>query len=500
MKQLKFDVIVVGGGNTACCAALSAYEAGASVAIVEAAPRNERGGNSRFAGTAWRFPHRGKHHLKPLVTQRSLEADFDKCNMLPYTPDEFTNDMLTKSRGLHDRKEIETIIKHGYDTVRWMADHGVPFQIPLNFWVTKESHQGKVDLNPGVPVVNEDYGRGLTDGMWAAVERTRINVFYDSPGHDLITDGDKILGVQVRQSQEFVNFYGKVILACGGFEANPRLRRQYLGEGTDLAIVRGTRFNTGVMLERAMAAGAQAHGHWGGYHCAPLDINAPPVGDITILDAWERYSFPYSIMVNTQAERFVDEAENEPSLTYSKMGAEITKQPGGRAYQVFDQKVLHLLEPRYRSHSTAIEDATIEGLAEKLGLDPRMLKKTVDEFNAATFIGKKFDPFKLDELSTKPSLVPRKSHWAQPLDSPPYVAYAVTTGITFTYGGIRTDQKARVLTNEGRPMIGLYAAGEITGGFYFGYAAGASLIRSSVLAKIAGEDAATKTLSATSKI
>ncbi|OQU95874.1 FAD binding domain-containing protein [Cladophialophora immunda] len=383
MGKHHFDVVVVGGGNTACCAALSAYEAGANVAMLEAAPKDKRGGNSRFAGTAWRFPHDGKEHLRPLLCADSL-GDMDRCTMGPYTNEEFTRDMLKKSGGRHDRDEIRSIIEHGYDTVKWMADHGVPFVIPLNFWVTREGlTDEKVELSPGVPVVNRGFGRGLTDAMWQAVERTPIKVFYDSSGHDLISAGDQVLGIRARQVDGFVDFYGKVILACGGFEANPRMRRQYLGEGLELSVVRGTSFNTGVMLERAVEAGAQAQGHWGGYHCAPLDVNTPAVGDFNVLDAWERYSFPYSVMVNSAGERFVDEGEDEPSLAYSKMGAAIVKQPGGKAFQIFDQKVIHLLEPRYKSHATPICADSIEELADKLGLDRAALLNTIHEFNAA---------------------------------------------------------------------------------------------------------------------
>jgi hypothetical protein len=157
MEQ-QFDVIVVGGGNTACCAALAAFEAGARVAILEAAPRHERGGNSRFAGTAWRFPHNGKKHLEPLLTQSSL-GDLDRCTMGSYTAEQFTQDMLKKSGGRHDRDEIATIVKHGYDTTKWMARHGVPFILPLNMWVQRESSE-VVALNPGVPVINQNNGRG----------------------------------------------------------------------------------------------------------------------------------------------------------------------------------------------------------------------------------------------------------------------------------------------------------------------------------------------------
>lgn len=490
-KKLNYDVVVVGGGNTALCAALTAHEHGAHVAIIEAAPRGERGGNSRFSGTAWRFVHDGKDHLLPLLdSQGSKEAAH--CSMAPYTTEDFTKDMLEKSGGRHDRDEIRTIIEHGYDTMKWLAAQGVPFKLPLNFWVSHQGKDGIQELAPGVPVVTREYGRGLTDAMWGAAEKTSIDVFYSMPAHDLITDGDQILGVQARSPNGYCEFYGQVVLACGGFEANPRLRRQYLGPGTEFAIVRGTRFNTGTMLEKAIAAGAQAQGHWGGYHCAPQDAAAPPIGDMETLDAWERYSFPYSIMVNKSGRRFTDEGEDEISLIYSKVGAAIAQERDARAFQVFDSKVAHLISEKYRTHSTAIQTDTLEGLAAKMGVPVSNFLETVTSFNSATESNSpnSFDAYSNDGLSTKTGFSPPKSNWALPIAAPPYVAYAVTVGITFTFGGIATNSNGQVLNNEGNVMNGLYAMGEMTGGFYYGYAAGASLIRSSVMARIAGKHAA----------
>lgn len=494
--QYHFDVVVVGGGNTACIAALSAYEAGAKrVAILEAAPKDERGGNSRFSGTAWRFVHNGKDQLLQLLDAEALR-DAESCSMKPYTVEDFTEDMLAKSGGRHDREEIKTIVEHGFDTVKWMAERGVPFILPKDFWVSREGAEGVLELNPGVPVVTRGFGRGLTDAMWAAVEKTGIKVFYGTPAHDLIAEGDRILGVKARGKDNYLEFYTpNVILACGGFEANPRMRRMYLGEGTEFAIVRGTRFNTGVMLERAVEKGAMAQGHWGGYHCAPQDVNAPRVGDFKIMDAWERYSFPYSIMVNKSGKRFCDEGEDEISLVYSKMGAAIAKEEDAKAFQIFDQKVIHLIGDKYKTHAVKIEADTIEELADKIGVDSSNFAATIKSFNEATRKDWKnsFDPYRNDGVSTIAEYSPPKSNWAVPIDKGPFVAYAVTVGITFTFGGIKTDQLGQVLNNEGNVMRGLYAMGEMTGGFYYGYAAGASLIRSSVMARIAGKHAAMQT-------
>ena len=487
-RTFNFDVVVVGGGNTALCAALTAHEAGARVAILEAAPKVERGGNSRFSGTAWRFVHNGKDHLLPLLDAEALK-EAEKCTMSPYTAEDFTMDMLSKSGGRHDRDEIQTIIDQGYGTMKWMVDHGVPFKLPLNFGVSHEGKDGVQELAPGVPVVTRDYGRGLADAMWKAAEKTSIQAFYSMPAHDLITNGDRILGVRARSQDGYCDFYGKIILACGGFEANPRMRRQYLGSGTEFAIVRGTRFNTGVMMEKALAAGAQAHGHWGGYHCAPQDADAPKIGDMKTLDAWERYSFPYSIMVNKAGKRFTDEGEDEISLIYSKVGAAIAQEQDAKVFQIFDQKVARLIGEKYKLHSKAIQDDTLEGLATKMGVNVQNFVSTVNEFNGATPKDGRFEAYSNDGLSTQDTLYPRKSNWAQPIDSPPYIAYAVTVGITFTFGGIKTNPSGQVVNNEGNAMPGLYAMGEMTGGFYYGYAAGASLIRSSVMARVAAKHA-----------
>ena len=221
----------------------------------------------------------------------------------------------------------------------------------------------------------------------------------------------------------------------------------------------------------------------------PLDSDAPPVGDLKMTDKYSRYSYPYGIMVNAEGQRFVDEGEDEVWLTYAKTGAAIRAQTRAWAAQIFDQRTVHLLEPRYAT-GVPVEADTVEGLAEKLGLDPHALRETVEAFNAACPDGS-FDPFHKDGLAARPVGQPPKSNWAQPLDRPPYVAYTVTCGITFTFGGLRIDRNARVLDLAGRPMPGLYATGEITGGFFYhNYPAGAGLVRGAVFGRIAGAAAA----------
>ncbi|KAK4065828.1 uncharacterized protein Triagg1_8380 [Trichoderma aggressivum f. europaeum] len=490
MTSLSYDVIVVGGGNAALVAALSAHEAGARTAILEAAPKAYRGGNSRFASAAFRIVHNGMQDIEPLI-HPDWKYLAKRARLVPFTKERYANEMLENSRGHCDKEAMHVMFDHSYDTVKWMRDQGVRWKLALSkFFSEDQITQDVVDINPGLCLIADNEGIGLTDNLWAAVEKSSIDSHYSSPAYDLITNGDNILGVRARQKDGFVDFKGQVILACGGFEASPRLRRQYLGQGWDLAKVRGCRYNTGTMIENAISHGAQATGHWGGCHAVPVDHNAPAVGDLRLTDKTSRYSYPFAVMVNKDGQRFVNEGENTFELTYAAIGEQIAKQKEAVAFQIFDQKVLKTLEPRY-STATPVVDDTLEGLAQKLGLNVKQFVDTVREFNAAVPKTGQFDPFHLDGLSTGSKLAIPKTNWAQAIDQGPFVAFAVTCGITFTYGGLKTDPCAHVLNNEGEKMPGLWAVGEISGGFFaFNYPGAAGLVKGAVFGRLAGKAAA----------
>jgi len=269
-----YDVIVVGGGNAALVSALAAHEAGARVAVLECAPKEERGGNSRFSGAIFRVVHGGMKDIEPLMDE-SAKASLKKCTIGPYPIEKYREDMMRTTKGLCDKEQMEVMLEQSYDTVKWMRDQGVRFALSLGKFFDEEKINkagGVVALNPGGPLMAKDEGTGLVADLWAAVERTSIDVFYDTPVCDLLINGDSVRGVRTRQRDCFLEYNGQVILACGGFEASPRLRRQYLGEGWDLVVVRGTRFNTGSMQEKALAAGAASVGHFGGCHATPKTL------------------------------------------------------------------------------------------------------------------------------------------------------------------------------------------------------------------------------------
>lgn len=490
MTQDQDRVIVVGAGNAALVAALAADDAGAAVVVLEAANREERGGNSRFAGATFRFAHEGMASVRPLLADSSHEL-VPVSAVAGYSREDYLRDLMDTSSGRAIPELVAAVVDDSRSTMAWMRDRGVKWELATRKFVRPDqlTTNDPYVLPPGGAVRAVHEGIGLTDDLFAAVEATDIEVWYDSPAHELITEGSSVSGVRVRRPGQFVELHGQVILASGGFEANPEMRLRYLGSGWDLVKVRGSRFNRGTMLDQALRAGAQAVGHWGGCHATPVAADAPAEGDLKITDKTGRHSYPYGLLVNALGRRFVDEGEQYYMKTYAKTGAAIRAQPQAWAAQIFDQKVLSRLQPRYSTQEPVVADSIAE-LAGLLGTPPQALQATVEEFNAgAPEDAGAFDPNIEDGLATS-GVVPPKSNWALRLDSPPFVAYPVTAGITFTYGGLRVDPETRVLDNEGRPMPGLFAAGEITGGFFYdNYPAGAGLMRGAVFGRRAAASA-----------
>ena len=301
-----------------------------------------------------------------------------------------------------------------------------------------------------------------------------------------------MVGLEVRQDGHVQRVgAGAVVLASGGFQSNVEWRTRYLGPGWDLAKVRGTRFNTGDGIRMALEANAMPWGHWSGCHAVGWELNAPAFGDLSIGDSFQKHSYPLSIMVNAAGERFVDEGADFRNYTYAKYGGEILRQPGQFAWQVFDAKVAPLLRDEYRIREvTKVKADTLEELAAKLdGVDAEGFLRTVNAYNDAVQVDVPFNPNVKDGRGTQGLDLP-KSNWANRIDEPPFEAYAVTCGITFTFGGVRIGTDAQVVDTEGEPIPGLFACGELVGGiFYFNYPGGSGLTNGSVFGRIAGRGA-----------
>jgi tricarballylate dehydrogenase len=326
----------------------------------------------------------------------------------------------------------------------------------------------------------------------AAAARRGIPIFYEARAVSLLHDDDGVQGVTVRYQGKTRTVRSRaVILAAGGFQANPEWRTRYLGPGWDLAKVRGTRFNTGDGIRMALEIGAAPRGNWSGCHAVGWDRNAPEFGDLAVGDGFQKHSYPFGIMVNAKGERFVDEGADFRNYTYAKYGAVILAQPGQFAWQIFDKKVLHLLRDEYRIRQvTKVSANTLEDLVAKLDdVNAAQALETIQRYNAAVRTDVPFNPNVKDGRSTRGLSVP-KTNWANPIDEPPFEAYAVSCGITFTFGGLRVTTDTQVVDTDGIPIPGLYAAGELVGAlFYFNYPGGTGLMSGAVFGRIAGDSA-----------
>ena len=480
-----YDVLVVGTGNAACAAALAAVDQTARVGLLEKAPRRDRGGNSALTGHL-RFVFNGIEDLRPLVrniADAELHAILER---LPRrTEADAWDEVMRVTDNQSDQEMLQVHVTESLNTVHWLAAKGHDW-VPGNRW-----SENILYPNGG--------GYGLQRRYFAMLEKAGA-VFHDETAAiELVRDQrGRVTGVQALTPQGVETFNAKsVVLACGSFESNPEMRARYLGPGWDMVRLRGVPYNTGDGLRMAMDIGAMPHGSWSTCHASPQDIDLPlfTVPSAVTHAEKNRYMHPYSIMINTRGERFVDEADDLRGRTYAKMGRAILAQPGSIAFQLLDAKArkMNLYPENYQRATTAKAD-TLKQLAEQLDIDAAALEKTVREFNAAV-------PANLGPFSTNPvvldgrataGITPPKSNYTMTVDEPPFEAFPVRCGMTFTFGGLKIDANtAQVQHVAGRPIPGLYAAGEMAGGLWVGnYASGSGMMAGSTFGRIAGTHAA----------
>jgi tricarballylate dehydrogenase len=486
------DVLVIGAGNAALCAALTAREGGATVEVLECAPESERGGNTAFTAGAMRVVYNGADDLWKLMPDLT-QADMDVTDFGTYTKDLFYEDMGRVTQFRADPDLVEQLIENSYESLTWMTTQGIRFA-PI-YGRQAFRVDGKFKFWGGLTVEVVGGGPGLIEGLTNACAKKEIPIHYSTRAVGLLRNEDgAVVGVRVRQHGKESNRYAKsVVIASGGFEANTEWRVRYLGEGWDLAKVRGSRFNTGEGIKIALEIGASPAGNWSGCHAVGWELNAPEFGDLAIGDNFQKHSYPFGIMVNAHGERFLDEGADFRNYTYAKYGRVILAQPGQFAWQIFDKKVTHLLRDEYRIRQvTTVTASTLEDLADKLeGVDANKFLTTVKAYNESVRQDVPFDPNVKDGRSTT-GVEPPKSNWANTIDEPPFQAFAVTCGVTFTFGGLRIDPKtSQVLNTDYEPIDGLYACGELVGGlFYFNYPGGTGLTSGSVFGRSAGKHAA----------
>jgi tricarballylate dehydrogenase len=486
----RWDVVVVGGGNAAFCAALAARGRGARVLVLERAPEEQAGGNSRFTAGAMRVAYDGVEDLRKLMPDLS-EEELARTDFGTYSEAQFLDDMGRVTQYRCDPDLTELLVKKSRETLLWMREQGIRFAPIYGRQAFKV--EGRFKFWGGLTVEAVGGGEGLIEAWHRAATKAGVEIWYRARAVSLIADDDGVHGVRLKREGKSIEVRAQsVVLAGGGFQANPEWRARYLGPGWELAKVRGTRFNTGDVIAMALEIGAAPAGNWSGCHAVGWERNAPEFGDLAVGDQFQKHSYPFGIMLNAEGKRFVDEGADFRNYTYAKYGRVILAQPGQFAWQVFDAKVKHLLRDEYRIRQVTKASAdTLEALVAKLDdVDPRGALEEIQRYNAAVRTDIAFNPNVKDGRRTEGLAIP-KSNWANTLDTPPFEAYAVTCGITFTFGGLRINTAAQVISSDGEPIPNLYAAGELVGGiFYFNYPGGTGLTNGAVFGKIAGTSAA----------
>jgi len=484
MRSERFDVVVVGCGAAGLSAAVSAAESGARVAVLERAPRAERGGQSRYTEAYLRM----KSHTE-------VSDDFEEHlaeSGAGYVDPEL---IAETARPVRDRAAyatalsvtepdfITTFAAEAGPTISWLQGFGLRFDFLPTQFLTKS--QPRL-----LPVGG---GLALVEGLAVRAESLGVAFFYETTGTGLERDDDgHVIGLHARiRGEGAVRFKGQVVLACGGFEGNAEMLTRYIGPRSVFLrpICKGANFNRGEGIQMALDAGAATSGDFGSYHAEPIDprsgVSEPSV-----------FVFPYGILVNKEGRRFTDEAPGTVDAHYERITRRIYEQRDGMAYVILDGR--HMDVPNYRlSIRTDKPPVVAESLAEMastLGLPPGSLDSTVAEYNAACRPGN-YRPLELDGVATD-GLYPPKSNWALPIDRAPFYAYPIISANVFTFGGVKVDSVGRILNTDGEPILGLYAAGEIIGTYYGTYTGATSVLKGLVFGRLAGADAAGRRVNA----
>jgi tricarballylate dehydrogenase len=485
------DVVVIGGGSAAFDAAVAAKEHGADrVVMLEKAPEREYGGNARYSGTGFRFWHGGAEELREFVPD--IDDDyFESLQISPYTKEDFLFDLERMTLGRIDPVLARTLVEESNAAVRWMKDAGIRWEL-----LKEHAKVGnKRYFERGIAIHVAGGGVGLLEQWRRIAEGMGIEIRFASPVSAIHGNMHRVEGVRVCRADTEYEIAAHAVIACaGGFQANAEMRARYLAGNADFVKVRGSKHDTGEVLNYLLALGAATGGHWQSGHMSPIDAKAPNYETPQHTDGrgntQSRYDYPFGITVNALGLRFFDEGEAQHSYTYAKTGRAVLAQPGATAWQIYDQ--IGIRQHRYPHHEASFEEADdVPELARRIGLVPEVLVHTVAQFNAACRDDLSFDPTRPDGKRTNGLAIP-KSNWATRIEKPPFRAYPVTCGITFTFGGLKINPKAQVLNSMHEPIRGLYASGDILGLFYHNYPSFTGQTRNAVFGRLAGAHAASE--------
>jgi tricarballylate dehydrogenase len=476
-EQHTHDVVVVGHGIAGLAAAVAALEDGADVTVLERAPREERGGNTRWTEAFMRmksieevaddfeshFMANAGHYIDPSLV-REAGRDYGEWPG------------ILRAHPFTDPELIGTFAAAAPDTLQWLTRYGISFSPMATYLITQCTTR----------IMPSGGGLQLVETLAAEAERRGARLHYETTAQDLIQDTDgNLVGLRAVQGGRRITFNARcVVLACGGFEGNPEMLARYVGPKARYIrpVARGGYYNKGEGIRMGLAIGAAAGGDFSEFHAEPIDPRSGVSEPIV-------FCFPYGILVNAHGERFVDEASYTVDAIYEAVTRRINEQSNGIAWCILDAGIDEVPNWRrtVRSDQPPITAASVEELAAQTKLPLATLQRTIQSFNDSCGSGS-FRPLELDGLATR-NLEPPKSNWARPITRPPFMAYPITCANCFTFGGLKTDARARVLDTSGTPILGLYAAGETMGLYHGTYTGATSVLRGAVFGRIAGQDA-----------
>ena len=491
LETYKPDIIIVGAGNAAFSAAIAARENGSEVLMLEKTEEKYMGGNSALT-IHMRFAYNSFDDLLPLIKFPESSNELSKFKIKiqalknvvkEYTEIDYLNDINKVTENRSDQNLSRELVSNSLNTIQWMNKLG-------HYW--EPTFENPTSAN----VVSFDgKGYGLINRWKKIALQKGVKIIYECSVIDLIKQNNNICGVVVNHKNQNIKLFSKsVIMACGSFESNPDMRAKYLGEKWRNIKLRGVPHNTGEGLEMALSHGAIPYDDWSTCHASPQDYNRPDFdlpGENKSGDYWSRYAYPFSVMINQDGERFIDEGETWRGLTYAKTGKAILEQKQQMAYQLFDTKHRNAgVLNKYKNPTNYVSNS-LSGLASKLKIgNINDFLSNINNFNNS-ISSERYNPHILDGKSTS-NIMPKRSNWALALDKPPFEAYPVIAGMTFCYGGLKTTINGEALNSQGNIIKGLYAVGEMLGGLWYkNYPSGGGMMAGAVFGKKAGEKAST---------